>query len=300
MPKKLLLEEIEPQLPNFVKPIPESYRGARYPMKFIDIEYNEIFEAIPGSVIKLQHGCKTRSNVNRSKATKGRPKGMVPLADIKAKLPPYLEIIDSTYKGIRNPAEFYNKQYNVKFVGLVCNVLRNGKGYCPERKLVEFSKSITIPADEIQIRLDKIYNGKFTLIKETYKGTNEIASFKLPNGEIRRYTVFMLLEDKSQSNRPAYYKWRKQILIRDNNKCQVCGSVEKIEPHHLYSWVAYPALRFDLGNGIALCRSEHQEFHAKYGQGDNTLEQFLDWLKQKGQTLSSLARDLEARLSKQS
>lgn len=34
----------------------------------------------------------------------------------------------------------------------------------------------------------------------------------------------------------------------------------------------------DVTNGITLCKSCHTNFHVKYGQGDNTKEQFEEWM----------------------
>lgn len=54
--------------------------------------------------------------------------------------------------------------------------------------------------------------------------------------------------------------WRYLIYIRANFKCEYpgCGfRWTKLDAHHYYSKGAYPHLRFDLQNGIALCAKHH-------------------------------------------
>jgi predicted restriction endonuclease len=60
-------------------------------------------------------------------------------------------------------------------------------------------------------------------------------------------------------NDPLYKKWRKDVYVRDNFKCQWpnCNSNKKIHAHHIYKWSDFPALRFKTENGIALCKIHH-------------------------------------------
>jgi 5-methylcytosine-specific restriction endonuclease McrA len=67
---------------------------------------------------------------------------------------------------------------------------------------------------------------------------------------------------------PEYKKWRKAVRKRDGYKCQMpkCGSKKNIKVHHILTWAKYPHLRFDVKNGICLCRVCHdsiskQEHH---------------------------------------
>jgi len=59
---------------------------------------------------------------------------------------------------------------------------------------------------------------------------------------------------------PAYAKFRKEVRSRDGNKCQwpSCGSTKTLEIHHIRKWSDFPALRFDVSNGITLCRKCHR------------------------------------------
>lgn len=70
------------------------------------------------------------------------------------------------------------------------------------------------------------------------------------------------------------------VLARDKYRCVCCGAQNntKIEAHHLngYNWCVEG--RTDIDNGVTLCRNCHKDFHNKYGTGNNTKEQFMEWL----------------------
>lgn len=87
---------------------------------------------------------------------------------------------------------------------------------------------------------------------------------------------------------PEYNDFIKRVLARDNYTCQCCGDMNTnrdIEVHHLdgYDWCKEK--RTDDTNGITLCSSCHSNFHSIYGYGDNTKEQFTEWL---GKTIELL------------
>ena len=60
---------------------------------------------------------------------------------------------------------------------------------------------------------------------------------------------------------PKLVKWRKTIKKRDRYRCQFpnCKNNQKLEAHHIYPWATYPALRYDIKNGLTLCRQCHQK-----------------------------------------
>lgn len=61
---------------------------------------------------------------------------------------------------------------------------------------------------------------------------------------------------------PVYKQWRRDVKIRDGFTCKMprCGCKQrgKLEVHHILKWVDYPALRFNVINGITLCRKCHE------------------------------------------
>lgn len=81
-------------------------------------------------------------------------------------------------------------------------------------------------------------------------------------------------------NYPEYKEFIKKVLVRDNYTCYRCGieSHNNAEVHHLdgYDWCVDK--RTDETNGVCLCEKCHSNFHAHYGMGNNTKEQFEDWI----------------------
>lgn len=63
----------------------------------------------------------------------------------------------------------------------------------------------------------------------------------------------------SDRNRDAK-KWAFDIVDRDK-KCIKCGNTENLHAHHIKSFSEYPDLRYDINNGITLCKKCHAEEH---------------------------------------
>ena len=81
---------------------------------------------------------------------------------------------------------------------------------------------------------------------------------------------------------PGYLVWRKTVLERDNALCQACKIPSlPIQVHHLNGWKWCVEERVEVSNGICLCGGGdgcHVFFHLIYGRGDNTKEQFAEFL----------------------
>ena len=81
---------------------------------------------------------------------------------------------------------------------------------------------------------------------------------------------------------PEYTQFIKNVLKRDNYTCQCCGKEgngHNLRVHHLngYNWCKEE--RTELYNGITLCKDCHKIFHKLYGKGNNTKEQFEEFIK---------------------
>jgi hypothetical protein len=58
---------------------------------------------------------------------------------------------------------------------------------------------------------------------------------------------------------PEYIQWRKAVYKRDNFTCKRCGAYGvKLEAHHIKRFATHPELRFEVSNGITLCKSCHR------------------------------------------
>jgi hypothetical protein len=66
------------------------------------------------------------------------------------------------------------------------------------------------------------------------------------------------------TNSYNYRKWRSGVFTRDNWTCQTCGirsmdgTQVYLEAHHIMGWAKYPKSRFNIDNGITLCKECHK------------------------------------------
>jgi hypothetical protein len=66
---------------------------------------------------------------------------------------------------------------------------------------------------------------------------------------------------------PEWKKWRESVFKRDNWTCQKCKTRGlKLEPHHIKLFSYFEKDRFDVNNGITLCKKCHKEIHSGKNQ----------------------------------
>ena len=82
---------------------------------------------------------------------------------------------------------------------------------------------------------------------------------------------------------PGMNEWRRSVFERDNYTCQCCGDNKggNLVAHHLNGYNWDKEHRIDKLNGLTLCESCHNELHSIYGRGNNTIEQFREFLYNK-------------------
>ena len=61
------------------------------------------------------------------------------------------------------------------------------------------------------------------------------------------------------SHGKEFEKWRKVVYGRDGNKCKLCGSVKKLEAHHIIPIAENRSTAFLPMNGILLCHECHKK-----------------------------------------
>lgn len=60
-------------------------------------------------------------------------------------------------------------------------------------------------------------------------------------------------------NSEGFQEWRMRVFVRDNWTCRECGKRSvKLHAHHIKSFAKHQELRFDLENGITLCKPCHK------------------------------------------
>lgn len=87
-------------------------------------------------------------------------------------------------------------------------------------------------------------------------------------------------EDRQQRRiDPRYTAFTRNVLARDKYTCQCCGKVGKnLEVHHLNGYDNFVEERLDENNAVTLCTDCHDNFHDRYGRGNNTKEQYEEWI----------------------
>lgn len=98
-----------------------------------------------------------------------------------------------------------------------------------------------------------------------------------------RYNESLTDEDRysDRKSKKEYRDWRLGVYKAYNFTCDVCGckssKENKIVAHHLESYDVNTDLRYNVSNGVALCKQCHIRFHKKYGYGKNTAEQYREY-----------------------
>jgi len=139
--------------------------------------------------------------------------------------------------------------------------------------------------------------GKLTVIKDVNKRTNgrvmwlcscdcgnevEAASSNLLNGHTKtcgcsrhdlkgvfspRWKGGITPENVKIRRSPEYSWWREAVFKRDNYTCRRCGAHGvTFHAHHLNPFSKYEYIRFDLDNGVTLCKYCHTTLHVEFGK----------------------------------
>jgi len=92
--------------------------------------------------------------------------------------------------------------------------------------------------------------------RRSYKGENNPA-----------YKGGMAFRKKGEKKHlcSKYKHWMKAVKIRDDWKCKIANKScsGRIEAHHIFPWREYLELRYEINNGITLCRVHHPRGRTK-------------------------------------
>ena len=76
-----------------------------------------------------------------------------------------------------------------------------------------------------------------------------------------------------------YINWRKLVFEKNHFTCVKCGKTNcYLNAHHIKNWKDNEDSRYDVDNGITLCRECHIEFHKIYGKKNNNIQQLNEFL----------------------
>jgi len=73
-------------------------------------------------------------------------------------------------------------------------------------------------------------------------------------------------ENERARRNQTYDLWRLSVYEKDNFKCTNCNKTGvQLHAHHLKSFAKNKELRYDINNGVTLCRECHIKIHTKTG-----------------------------------
>lgn len=107
--------------------------------------------------------------------------------------------------------------------------------------------------------------------KLTDETKHKILQTKLRNGTIlrgARHPSWKGGRPWERFKNPEYLAWRRVVLERDGYICQQCGRQCKkyergLAAHHIKPYAKFPELRYEISNGLTLCRQCHMHLHGK-------------------------------------
>lgn len=203
---------------------------------------------------------------------------------------------------------FINKKYCLDCMLLIskwsirckkCNSIRSGKLIGDKLRLSYNEVKDTLSKLDFELISIKYKNANEKLIVKCNK-CNKIVKSKFSSLKNRRCEGCRILgltgplnlnwnfslTNEDRIKRRHYkktYWWRKQVYNRDYYTCQVCGNSNTyLNAHHLESYHWCEELRYEVDNGITMCKDCHIKFHSIYGKQYNTTEQFVEFIQTKG------------------
>ena len=294
MRKKKTIEEIKPAIESFdgYKLISEEYIGAHSKLEILHESCGDVFQM---SWANFQQGnrCPGCSEEKR------RLSRSLPFETIKTK-------IDSVENYKLLSEEYINSHSKLEILHESCEDVfqmswsdfQQGRR-CPGCSHKKMGLDQTLPFEAVKTRIESVENYKLlseeyinsrSKLKILHESCGDVfqmtwADFRQGNrcpgcaiknnrGENHYKWNPNLTDDDRERERncPENREWIKVVFKIDDHTCQKClvrGG--ELIAHHIFPWALFPALRFEVENGITLCKTCHDRYHFvwKYGEGCN-------------------------------
>lgn len=162
------------------------------------------------------------------------------------------------------------------------NVVKSGNGKfcsrsCTGKRKYGHKKSAKIPL--ICIVCQKIFYDYISrLLKDKTRGKCcsvkcriEYTKSRISGENNYRWKGGLTSLNTLQRSQMITRKWSRLVKERDNFTCQKCGirshkglgKAVILNSHHKKAWKDHPELRWDVSNGITLCKDCHKQEHSK-------------------------------------
>jgi len=83
--------------------------------------------------------------------------------------------------------------------------------------------------------------------------------------KVKRVKRIAKPKSKRDFESPQYMAWRDAVKKRDGKCCKwpQCKAKRHLNIHHIKRWADFPSLRYEIGNGITLCKKHHDAIRNK-------------------------------------
>lgn len=107
--------------------------------------------------------------------------------------------------------------------------------------------------------------GKFHTPEQRFKISQETKKHALRGSANFMWKGGVTPENVKARHSFEYQEWRRLVYERDNYTCQHCGDSRggNLHPHHIKHFSEYPELRYEVSNGITLCKPCHENVHGR-------------------------------------
>lgn len=127
-------------------------------------------------------------------------------------------------------------------------------------------------SNETKLKIGKANKGREKTPEQIKKHSDKMRGRKLSEETKRKISISNGGTGISEKTSKRYYhlldykykEWRSAVFQRDNWTCQTCGVRSSegnqvyLEPHHIKGWAKYEDLRYEVDNGITLCKECHK------------------------------------------